>query len=66
MVQCIACEDYAAFVKRIDLDRILRKEMDSNFEVFPAVPFLPIGRTAESLLGAMFMAVFRVLTPDQA
>ncbi|XP_050385417.1 silicon efflux transporter LSI2 [Argentina anserina] len=34
--------------------------------VFPAVPFLPIGRTAGSLLGAMLMVVFRVLTPDQA
>ncbi|XP_059433439.1 silicon efflux transporter LSI2-like [Corylus avellana] len=34
--------------------------------VFPAFPFLPIGRTAGSLLGAMLMVVFRVLTPDQA
>ncbi|OIT06184.1 PREDICTED: putative transporter arsB [Nicotiana attenuata] len=34
--------------------------------VFPAVPFLPIGRTAGSLLGAMLMVVFRVLTPDEA
>lgn len=34
--------------------------------VFPAVPFLPVGRTAGSLLGAMLMVVFRVLTPDQA
>jgi Na+/H+ antiporter NhaD/arsenite permease-like protein len=34
--------------------------------VFPAVPFLPIGRTAGSLLGAMLMVIFRVLTPDQA
>lgn len=34
--------------------------------VFPAVPFLPIGRTAGSLLGAMLMVLFRVLTPDQA
>ncbi|KAK6925840.1 Citrate transporter-like domain [Dillenia turbinata] len=34
--------------------------------VFPAVPFLPIGRTAGSLLGAMLMVVFQVLTPDQA
>jgi Na+/H+ antiporter NhaD/arsenite permease-like protein len=34
--------------------------------VFPAVPFLPIGRTAGSLLGAMLMVVFGVLTPDQA
>ncbi|XP_022984903.1 silicon efflux transporter LSI2-like [Cucurbita maxima] len=34
--------------------------------VFPAIPFLPIGRTAGSLLGAMLMVVFRVLTPDQA
>ncbi|XP_058082603.1 silicon efflux transporter LSI2-like [Magnolia sinica] len=34
--------------------------------VFPAVPFLPIGRTAGSLLGAMLMVVFRVITPDQA
>ncbi|GMY07247.1 silicon efflux transporter LSI2-like [Fagus crenata] len=34
--------------------------------VFPAVPFLPIGRTAGSLLGAMLMVVFGVLTPDKA
>ncbi|KAM2384590.1 hypothetical protein ACFXTH_042003 [Malus domestica] len=34
--------------------------------VFPAVPFLPIGRTTGSLLGATLMVVFRVLTPDQA
>ncbi|CBI22686.3 unnamed protein product, partial [Vitis vinifera] len=34
--------------------------------VFPAVPFLPIGRTAGSLLGAMLMVSFRVITPDQA
>ncbi|PIN25084.1 Sodium sulfate symporter [Handroanthus impetiginosus] len=34
--------------------------------VFPAVPFLPIGRTAGSLLGAMLMVHFRVLTPDEA
>jgi di/tricarboxylate transporter len=34
--------------------------------VFPAVPFLPIGRTAGSLLGAMLMVIFQVLTPDQA
>ncbi|KAK9276027.1 hypothetical protein L1049_005558 [Liquidambar formosana] len=34
--------------------------------VFPAVPFLPIGRTAGSLLGAMLMVLFGVITPDQA
>ncbi|KAG5230696.1 silicon efflux transporter LSI [Salix suchowensis] len=34
--------------------------------VFPSVPFLPVGRTAGSLLGAMLMVVFRVLTPDEA
>ncbi|CAI9105631.1 OLC1v1004600C1 [Oldenlandia corymbosa var. corymbosa] len=34
--------------------------------VFPAVPFLPIGRTAGSLLGATLMVIFRVITPDQA
>lgn len=34
--------------------------------VFPAVPFLPIGRTAGSLLGAMLMVIFRVITPDEA
>ncbi|OMO71799.1 Arsenical pump membrane protein, ArsB [Corchorus olitorius] len=34
--------------------------------VFPAVPFLPVGRTAGSLLGAMLMVLFRVITPDQA
>ncbi|KAL2334743.1 hypothetical protein Fmac_015956 [Flemingia macrophylla] len=34
--------------------------------VFPSVPFLPIGRTAGSLLGAMLMVIFKVLSPDQA
>ncbi|GLT35921.1 hypothetical protein SLA2020_103340 [Shorea laevis] len=34
--------------------------------VFPSVPFLPIGRTAGSLLGAMLMVLFGVTTPDQA
>ncbi|KAK8503905.1 hypothetical protein V6N13_021685 [Hibiscus sabdariffa] len=34
--------------------------------VFPAVPFLPVGRTAGSLLGAMLMVLFRVITPDDA
>ncbi|KAG9441328.1 hypothetical protein H6P81_017182 [Aristolochia fimbriata] len=34
--------------------------------VFPAVPFLPIGRTAGSLLGAMLMVIFRIITPEQA
>ncbi|XP_030536171.1 silicon efflux transporter LSI2-like [Rhodamnia argentea] len=34
--------------------------------VFPAVPVLPVGRTAGSLLGAMLMVVFRVITPDEA
>ncbi|XP_020224489.1 silicon efflux transporter LSI2 [Cajanus cajan] len=34
--------------------------------VFPAVPFLPIGRTAGSLLGAMLMVIFKVVSPDQA
>ncbi|KAI9161780.1 hypothetical protein LWI28_020614 [Acer negundo] len=34
--------------------------------VFPAVPFLPIGRTAGSLLGATLMVIFQVITPDQA
>ncbi|RDY09952.1 Silicon efflux transporter LSI2, partial [Mucuna pruriens] len=34
--------------------------------VFPAVPFLPIGRTAGSLLGAMLMVLFQVITPDEA
>lgn len=34
--------------------------------VFPAVPFLPIGRTAGSLLGAILMVIFKVTTPDQA
>ncbi|KAL4595097.1 hypothetical protein ACB092_12G067400 [Castanea dentata] len=34
--------------------------------VFPAVPFLPVGRTAGSLLGGMLMVIFQVLTPDQA
>ncbi|KAG6706826.1 silicon efflux transporter LSI2-like [Carya illinoinensis] len=34
--------------------------------VFPSVPFLPIGRTAGSLLGAMLMVIFQIITPDQA
>ncbi|EFJ26231.1 hypothetical protein SELMODRAFT_148775 [Selaginella moellendorffii] len=34
--------------------------------VFPAVPFLPIGRTAGSLLGAALMVVFQVISPNQA
>ncbi|KAF5949069.1 hypothetical protein HYC85_015026 [Camellia sinensis] len=34
--------------------------------VFPAVPLLTIGRTAGSLLGAMFMVIFQVITPEQA
>ncbi|CAK9185052.1 unnamed protein product [Ilex paraguariensis] len=34
--------------------------------VFPTIPFLPIGRTAGSLLGAMLMVMFRVITPEQA
>ncbi|KAI0513955.1 hypothetical protein KFK09_009987 [Dendrobium nobile] len=34
--------------------------------VFPAVPFLPIGRTAGALLGAMLMVVFRVISPYEA
>ncbi|XVE58503.1 hypothetical protein DITRI_Ditri04bG0174600 [Diplodiscus trichospermus] len=34
--------------------------------VFPAVPCLPVGRTAGSLLGAVLMVWFGVITPDQA
>lgn len=34
--------------------------------VFPSVPFLPVGRTAGSLLGAMLMVIFGVITPDEA
>ncbi|KAL7222943.1 hypothetical protein ACSBR1_024597 [Camellia fascicularis] len=34
--------------------------------VFPAIPLLPIGRTAGSLLGAMLMVIFQVITPKQA
>jgi Na+/H+ antiporter NhaD/arsenite permease-like protein len=34
--------------------------------VFPAVPFLPIGRTAGSILGATLMVIFKVITPKQA
>ncbi|XP_039062696.1 silicon efflux transporter LSI2-like isoform X2 [Hibiscus syriacus] len=34
--------------------------------VFPAVPCLPIGRTAGSLLGATLMVIFQVMTVDQA
>ncbi|KAI8018525.1 Silicon efflux transporter LSI2 [Camellia lanceoleosa] len=34
--------------------------------VFPVVPFLPIGRTAGSLLRAALMVIFKALTPSQA
>ncbi|XP_062200918.1 silicon efflux transporter LSI2-like [Phragmites australis] len=34
--------------------------------VFPSVPFMPVGRTAGSLLGAMLMVLFRVITPEEA
>ncbi|XP_021617183.1 silicon efflux transporter LSI2 isoform X2 [Manihot esculenta] len=34
--------------------------------LFPSIPFLPVGRTAGSLLGAMLMVIFQVMTPDQA
>ncbi|KQK24090.1 silicon efflux transporter LSI2 [Brachypodium distachyon] len=34
--------------------------------VFPSVPFLPIGRTAGSLLSAVLMIVFHVISPDDA
>ncbi|XP_062220785.1 silicon efflux transporter LSI2-like [Phragmites australis] len=34
--------------------------------VFPAVPFLPIGRTAGSLLGAMLMVLLGVMSADEA
>ena len=34
--------------------------------VFPAVPFVPVGRTAGSLLGGMLMVIFQVITADQA
>ncbi|XP_074572504.1 silicon efflux transporter LSI2-like isoform X2 [Curcuma longa] len=34
--------------------------------VFPAVPVLPIGRTAGALLSAMLMVLFGVMTPEQA
>ncbi|GJN20046.1 hypothetical protein PR202_gb07369 [Eleusine coracana subsp. coracana] len=34
--------------------------------VFPSVPFLPIGRTAGALLGAVLMIVFHVINPDDA
>lgn len=34
--------------------------------VSPSIPFMPIGRTAGSLLGAMLMVLFQVMTPDQA
>ncbi|XP_061947124.1 silicon efflux transporter LSI2-like isoform X2 [Populus nigra] len=34
--------------------------------VFPAVPFLPIGRTAGSILGATLMVIFEVITPKEA
>lgn len=34
--------------------------------VFPEVPILPVGRTAGSLLGAMLMVIFKVITPDEA
>ena len=34
--------------------------------VFPAVPFVPVGRTAGSLLGGMLMVIFQVITAEQA
>ncbi|KAI8017339.1 Silicon efflux transporter LSI2 [Camellia lanceoleosa] len=34
--------------------------------VFPALPFLPIGRTIGSLLRATLMVIFKALTPNQA
>ncbi|KAI7981876.1 Silicon efflux transporter LSI2 [Camellia lanceoleosa] len=34
--------------------------------IFPAVPFLSIGRTAGSLLRATLMVIFKALTPNQA
>ncbi|KAL2651060.1 hypothetical protein R1flu_019188 [Riccia fluitans] len=34
--------------------------------VFPAVPFLPIGRTGGSILGAVLMVVFQVVSPNDA
>ncbi|KAG6472843.1 hypothetical protein ZIOFF_070321 [Zingiber officinale] len=34
--------------------------------VFPAVPVLPIGRTAGALLSAILMVLFGVMTPEQA
>ncbi|XP_068640544.1 silicon efflux transporter LSI2-like isoform X2 [Aristolochia californica] len=34
--------------------------------VFPAVPFLPVGRTAGALFGAMLMVLFRVISPEEA
>jgi Na+/H+ antiporter NhaD/arsenite permease-like protein len=34
--------------------------------VFPSVPFLPIGRTAGSLLSAVLMVIFHVISPDDA
>ncbi|XP_017972950.1 PREDICTED: putative transporter arsB isoform X3 [Theobroma cacao] len=34
--------------------------------VFPTVPFMPIRRTAGSLLGGLLMVLFGVMTPDQA
>ncbi|KAK4571550.1 hypothetical protein RGQ29_030111 [Quercus rubra] len=34
--------------------------------VFPAVPFVPVGRTAGSLLGGMLMVIFQVITANQA
>ncbi|KAL4595101.1 hypothetical protein ACB092_12G067500 [Castanea dentata] len=36
------------------------------FPTVPTVPFLPVGRTAGSLLGGMLMVIFQVITPDQA
>lgn len=33
--------------------------------VFPAVPLLSIGRTAGSVLGAILMVIFEVLSPFQ-
>ncbi|XP_068645958.1 silicon efflux transporter LSI2-like [Aristolochia californica] len=34
--------------------------------VFPAVPFLPVGRTAGALFAAMLMVLFQVISPEEA
>ncbi|THG15023.1 hypothetical protein TEA_013929 [Camellia sinensis var. sinensis] len=63
----------SAFSKNLKHDKLLHTACRTPayvasevLAVFPAVPLLPIGRTAGSLLGAMLMVIFQVITPEQA